>query len=349
MLSAAEPSGKVICGLLEREFTGLVQCSRLKATEHAAPVLGFAEGIASLPHIRRILVAACREVLRLKPDVLVAVAFPGLHIPLGRWCRKRRIPVLCVGPPQFWAWGPRRVRSLRDAFDRVVCLFQFELDPLLAAGISAVYYGYPLLDSVVCRTPPDRTRLILGLEPSREYVVFMPGSRSAEIAYHVPLFERVFEQLRSERPDLAGVMVAEPSTGYRGELVWTRDKRYDVLANAACAAICSGTATAEAAILRTPMVVTYHLSPVSRLLARLLVRGPFFSIPNVLLSERVVPELLEPTQEAVVALLRDYLIDRDKRKGTVAVLGRVAAALGPRGAISHIVQDTIDLGQRPLP
>ncbi|MBM3315779.1 lipid-A-disaccharide synthase, partial [candidate division WOR-3 bacterium] len=105
--------------------------------------------------------------------------------------------------------------------------------------------------------------------------------------------------------------------------------------------------TAEAAILGRPMVVTYHLPGPDRLLARLLVRSRFFSLPNLLAGEAVVPELLEPTVDSVVGSLRPLLGPGPARAAAMAGLGRAAARLGPRGAIAEVARLVLDAGRGP--
>jgi lipid-A-disaccharide synthase len=57
----------------------------------------------------------------------------------------------------------------------------------------------------------------------------------------------------------------------------------------------SGTATLEAALLGTPMVVCYRFSRLSEAMVRLLVRVPWISLANITLGRAVVPELYQRT------------------------------------------------------
>jgi len=291
----------------------------------------------------------------------VLVSFSGLHLPLGRRLRRRGVPVLYLGPPQVWAWGGWRKRRLRRAADEVVCLFRFEEEMLRRSGVDARYFGYPFLEGAVSRLSRAQTLEKLGFGPSERYVVFLPGSRPAETAYHEPLFRVVFEQLSRRTPAVRGVMVAleaSPKSGVRSPepgagsqetgdgIVVIRENRYDVMRYADCACAVSGTVTAELALLGVPMVVCYHLPWLSRVLARALVRIPHFALPNVLSGTRLVPEMLDPQPEVLVRTLAPLMLDSEERRRQLAGLAGVAAGLGPPGAMQRVCTLARELGNK---
>jgi lipid-A-disaccharide synthase len=351
-ISAVEVSGLELAALLGRELAALGDVVLLRSPAGVGPVFGFVEGLRSTARAARALGRSVAELGRLRPDVLVAIGLPGFHLALGRRCRDMGIPVLLMVPPQFWAWGRGRVRVLQRSADCVVCVFAFEETALRRAGVNAHYFGYPLLDAVSVGESRERTMSRLGLAGSGEYVVFLPGSRPAEVRFHVPLFRQVFCRLRARCPVLGGVMVAEAASGLDADpMVWTREGRYDVMAHAACAVVCSGTATAEAAILGVPMVVTYHLDGLTRLLARLLARVESFSIPNLVAGQKLVPELLEPTPGRLARQVERLLGDPARREWQRAGLERVRERLGPAGAMSSVARQVAELAGRsgPIP
>jgi lipid-A-disaccharide synthase len=321
----------------------------LQDTAELEPVLGFSEGLRAGPMLHGVLRRAEASAMQLAPDVAVLVSFSGLHLPLGRRLRRRGVPVLYLGPPQVWAWGGWRRRQLRKAADKVVCLFRFEEELLRRARVNAVYLGYPLLDSVTATLSRGQTLEKLGLGPNEHYVVLLPGSRPTEIAYHEPLFRTVFERLRTQARGIRGVMVMMEKGGGRknedgrmktegdadGIVTVSRD-RYEVMRHADCACAVSGTVTAELAILGVPMVVCYHLPWLSRVLARALVRTPHFALPNILAGKRLVPETLEPKPEGLVRMLGRLMRDSEDRRQQLEGLARVAASLGPPGAMARV-------------
>jgi lipid-A-disaccharide synthase len=234
-----------------------------------------------------------------------------------------------------------------------VCLFRFEEELLRRAGVNAVYFGYPLLDAAVSRLSREQTLEKLGFGTSERYVVFLPGSRPAEITYHLSLFTDVLARLRRENGNVRGVMVeagrSQKSEVPESGMVVVRENRYDVMRHADCACAVSGTVTAELAILGVPMVVCYHLPWLSRVLARALVRTPHFALPNILAGTQLVPESLEPEPEALVRMLQPLLRSSEERRCQLEGLARVAAALGPPGAMTRVcalVRELATVGRR---
>ncbi|MEO0080347.1 MAG: hypothetical protein ABIK44_06710 [candidate division WOR-3 bacterium] len=341
LISAGESSGELIAECFEqvvRKTCPSAVCGRLGVTKKIGPVLGFWEGLRSSVRFRFWLKLARNEILKLQPDLVVLIGFPGFNLPIGQLCRRAGFPVFVIGPPQVWAWGRFRIAQLRKAADKVACLFQFEEQMLRQAGIDAEYLGYPIFDHVVAHRSREETLKLLGFAKNDSYIALMPGSRPSETRFHEPLFVRLFERLRIMRPGLMGVLVKVPETALAPGMTWKIDDRYDVIRHAECAVVVSGTATAECAILGTPEVVCYHLAQPTRLLARLLVRTPFFAIPNLVAQRRVVPELLEPTVESLGLEIEKFLDDRTYHQSVTGELARVKNLLGPAGAMDRIVQ-----------
>jgi len=71
----------------------------------------------------------------------------------------------------------------------------------------------------------------------------------------------------------------------------------EVIAAADVVLTVSGTASLETLLVGRPMVVSYRMSALSYLVARLLVHAPYFSLPNLLAGRRLVPEILQSEVE----------------------------------------------------
>ncbi|MGQ9678022.1 MAG: hypothetical protein ACUVUD_01915, partial [bacterium] len=243
--------------------------------------------------------------------------------------------VIYLAPPQVWAWGRFRVKILRRVAGRCICLFPFEQEFFRRAKIAADYWGYPLFDTVAARYSESETRARLEFPAGTEYIAFLPGSRVDEIRYHQPLFIKVFGHLRIRYPNIRGVIVGGAEARLpEGMVRVTPAMRYETIRYARLAVLVSGTVTAETALLGTPMVVCYHLSPPSRFLARMFVRLKCFSIPNLILKEKVVPELFEPDETKLKKIILHLLRDENFRMRLLYQLGRVKDLLGPAGAMT---------------
>jgi lipid-A-disaccharide synthase len=399
MVSAGEVSGEAMALALSRELRRQspgTEVAMLQDTVAVEPVFGFWEGLRAAPRVRKALVQAEEFVVSENPDLVVLVSFSGFHLPLGTKLRRRGFKVLYLGPPQVWAWGGWRVRRLKAAADRVVCLFGFEESRLAGAGIDAEYLGYPLLDMVAGRLSWEQVHDRLGVGYTHRYMVFLPGSRPGEIAFHRPLFRETFLLLRKEVPALRGVVVtasgppgagasdaddardrdaglivlrpdagkgagSETGKGREGRAMSAEQLqmqavrkeeaggriRYEVMRHADCACAVSGTVTAELAILGVPMVCCYHLSGGSRLAARLLVKTDCFSLPNILLKRRVVPEVVDPEPEMLVRMLTTLTSSSPERREQLQALEEVRGRLGPEGAMERVARFALGMGGHP--
>jgi lipid-A-disaccharide synthase len=370
LISAGEASGDLHGGrLLEalRERQGSLRAfgmggARLESAglervvhSEALSVVGISEVLEKLPALLRALRALVREARRRRPDAAVLIDFPDFHALLARRLRREGVPVLYYVSPQVWAWRRGRARTLARRARRIVTLFPFEEAIFRNLGADAVWAGHPLVDDVregLSAPPP--------LPPkTRRRLLLLPGSRSAEVRRHwEPMAEAAARLAR--RFDLEVAAVAAP--GLSEELFPRAGERnirlaraglHALLSTADLAIIASGTATLEAALCTTPMIVVYRTSPVSFAVARRLVRVPWISLVNIVAGEEVVPELLQSSVradrlEAEGALL---LASPERLARMKQGLSRVAEKLGPPGgsarAADAVLEAILDADSRP--
>jgi lipid-A-disaccharide synthase len=339
LVSTGEPSGQAIAREVERAMLSRSAGCRfehLPDGDGGESVLGFWEGARAAPRLRFRMRKAVTATAAARPDAVLLVAFSGFNLPFGRSLRALGVPVVYVAPPQVWAWGKWRTRGLAHAADKVVCLFPFEETLLRKAGIDAEYCGYPLLDVVSATGSRAETLERLGFLQDDRYVAVLPGSRSSEVEHHAPLFIETWQQVARQLPRLKAVVVSPgPVPDMPGIARAPFESRYSVISHAECAVAVSGTVTIESAILGTPMVVSYRLSPFSHLAARLLVHSRYFAMPNILAGRIVVPEKLNPSAEWLAQeLVR--LLGCGAQQAVRQDLASVKAMLGPHGAMERI-------------
>lgn len=323
-------------------------------------VVGLFEVAAHLPRIYgryRSLVAAMRQ---RRPACVVLVDFPDFNLRLARAAARLGLPVAYFISPQLWAWRSRRVEIIRRAVRRMICIFPFEPAFYAGHGLKVDYVGHPLLDVVLDPARPQRSAEEFfrrhALAADRPLIALLPGSRRREVAFNFPPLLAAAARLRSERnaqflvpaastldpKELAGLIPAE----LRPDARVIAGETYDLLAHARLALVASGTATLEAALLRTPMVVVYRLSPWTYRLGRRWVRAPHFAMANLIADRRAAPELIQDefTSEAVVDWALKLLDDASARRAMQSSWDEVRARLGPPGAIAraaNIVEEIV--------
>jgi lipid-A-disaccharide synthase len=229
-------------------------------------------------------------------------------------------------------------------------IFPFESAIYEGAGVPVTFVGHPLVD--LMRPAPDRAAFLTGagLDPQRPVLALLPGSRRTEVRYILPPLLRAVRLLAARRPALQFLLAVAPAldaAALRAEIgtlpvTVQEGQTHAVLGAATAAVVASGTATVEAALLGTPTVVVYRMSPLTYALGRRLVRVPFAAMPNLIAGREVLPELLQgdctPDRIAEAALL--VLEDQERRTRLQNGLIDVRQALGGPGA-SGRAADTI--------
>jgi lipid-A-disaccharide synthase len=179
----------------------------------------------------------------------------------------------------------------------------------------------------------------------RPVVAILPGSRSAELAHHLPVLQEACARIHAKLPVQFVVAAAHAKDVPALQSDWphglkvcvVEGETYDALAAADAAIVSSGTATVEAALLDAPMVVVYRVSPLTATLAKPLVRTPYFAMPNLIAEKKIVPELVQDdfTPDRVAAGILKLLQDPNARRTLKAGLAEVRKRLGPPGAVDR--------------
>jgi lipid-A-disaccharide synthase len=321
----------------------------LIADYHQVAVVGISEVLHKIPTVIGVQRKIASEAVRRRAALAILVDSPGTHLGVARRLKNNGIRVGYFIGPQVWAWRPGRVRVVKRLVERMVVIFPFEEEIYREAGVPVNFVGHPLVD--VVKASMNRTEFAArcGLDTGRPIVTLLPGSRRSEIERHYPLIMEACERLSREtqtRGAIQFVLAAAPALETelfaphaRPGVSVTRVEgaTYDALGAADCAIVASGTATVEAALLGTPMVVVYRVSPTSAFVLKRMVRSPFIAMVNLIAGRRVVPELIQDqfTSEAVVEEVRKLLGSPAARDEMNAGLAEVRTKLGPGGAIER--------------
>lgn len=308
-------------------------------------LVGIVEIAKKLPALNRVWKRLLSETARRKPPVAILTDFPGFHLRLARELKHRGVRNVYYVCPQFWAWRPWRANLVRRRFTRGLCIFPFEEEWYRARGVKADFIGHPLVGNVTAKKTRAEFAAACGLDAGKSIVTLLPGSRSGEIAHHMPTLMqacRLIQKGRDMQFVLAlaqGVNRSQISPHLYSDVSVrvVEDGSYDALAAADTSIVSSGTATVEAALLDAPMIVIYRLAPLTAGIARLLVRTPMFAMVNLIGGRQVVPELVqndftpERLASETVRLLDSLEARTEMRRG----LAEVRAKLGPPGAVER--------------
>jgi lipid-A-disaccharide synthase len=305
-------------------------------------VVGLLEVVSHLRHLRSVFRSVIDEAERRPPDAAVLVDYPDFNLRLARALHRRGVPVIYYVSPQVWAWRRGRLRAIRETVSRMLVIFPFEEELYREAGVPVTFVGHPLVSLVQPAADPAAFRRELGLDTARPVIALLPGSRAKEVAHNLPPMAASVDALAAARPELqfvAAVAAAlDPGVVRRGlgdrAVTIVHDRTHAALSAATAAIVASGTATVEAALLGTPMVVVYRLSPWTYRLGRRFVRVPHYAMVNLIGGRRIVPELIQSdfTPGRVAAELLPLIDETGARQAMEAGLREVRGKLGGTGA-----------------
>ncbi len=330
------------------EFTGiggsLMEREGLEAVRHVQEMnfMGMVEVIRHIPFIRRTLKELEALLDSRRPDLVILIDYPGFNLKFAPLVKKRGIPVMYYISPQLWAWHKSRVSIVRKYVDRMVVLFDFERDFYRRYGIKADFVGHPLLDVVNMSADSEpffRTHSINNTVP---LIGLLPGSRIQEIECILPSMVVSIELLKNKIGHVSAVLGVAPEIDVsvyepflkNSDIIPLQGKTYDIMAFSDAVMVTSGTATLEAGILGTPMVIVYKTSLVIYLMGKALVDIPNIGLINIVSGSRVVPELWQNdvTPENISLLIGNLVKDDRLREKVKHALDTVKSKLGTPGA-----------------
>jgi len=293
--------------------------------------------------IRRIL--AIRKVLKSEAwDLVVLIDNPGLNFHFARVAKAAGRRVLYYIAPQVWAWRPGRMKWIQRRVDHVVVILPFEPELYRRANVRCTFVGHPLLDSVAPRYDRLALRRRFGLADDAPVVGLLPGSRVAEVKMLLPVLLETAARLVTADPQTQFILAQASSIDdnlLQSLLAQSpvpvrvvSDQASEAMAASDALLIASGTATLQAAVVGTPMILLYKTTPLTYRLARWLIRVKWIGLVNLVAGRSIVPEVIqdEATAERLAAEIRRLLTDPQAYNAMKAGLQSVRESLGEPGA-----------------
>ncbi len=324
MLVAGEPSGDahaaaLACALREAapatkfEFFGATGVQMREAEVESIvdaetlAIIGLWEEAKALPKFWSAFKKLRAAAVTRQPDAVILVDWPDFNLRLATSLKRRGFRVIYYISPQLWAWRSYRLRNIRRDVDLLLSILPFEKDWYAERGVNHIeYVGNPLAGEVRARYGRSEVCKRNNLDDKRPIVALLPGSRRHEITRILPPMLDAAEIMLKARPELqfiipvannrrteeiAHLMVGHPAI--RRLVRMNQGETREIVAAADVAAVASGTATLETAILNTPLAVVYKTSPVSYRLLRPLINVEHFGLVNLIAGERLAKELIQ--------------------------------------------------------
>ena len=300
---------------------------------------GFADVVRHLGKILGFLGTARRSIDEWQPAAVILVDYPSFNLKVAKYAHNLGIPVHYFISPKVWVWKEWRVKDIRRYVNHMYCILPFEPDWYRERDYKATYVGNPTVQEVAQASKdfPDFAQFIekFGL-PDKPIIALVPGSRVREIRDNLPLMLEAAARHTEYQAVIAGAPSIDDSL-YRDVMgnqavPVLRDATYPLVHHARAAIVTSGTATLETALLGTPQVACYRFngSKLSYNFYRRLLTGKYVTLPNLIVDEPVIPELLMHlcTVDSIDSHLSQLLADSDERTTMLGGYQRLAERLG---------------------
>ncbi|HPX09924.1 MAG TPA: lipid-A-disaccharide synthase [Candidatus Cloacimonas sp.] len=263
-------------------------------------VMGFVEVVKHLIFFFKVQIRLSKLFSTEKFDLAILVDYPGLNLRIAKMADEMRIPVLYFICPQFWAWKHNRVYQLRDSVRYVACILPFEEELLKIHNINCSYIGHPIAEEINFELDRDSFARFFGLDSSKKWIGFFPGSRNNEITKMLPVFlqaakkwnQNEYQILFSKSHNVNHQLYMHLIEGQK-DINIIDGYNYEMMKYCELLVCTSGTVTLEAAYIGTPLVICYKASYLSYLIGRKFVRIKRIGLPNIVLDSDLLPELIQ--------------------------------------------------------
>ncbi len=248
-------------------------------------------------------------------DIFIGIDAPDFNLRLSKSIKQKNLPIKTVQyvSPSVWAWRQSRVYGIKASIDLVLCLFPFEKAFYKKYDVNAAFVGHPLASQLPLENPIKIAKQDLGLNPEQKYIALLPGSRRGEVERLCPLvldaakliiqkhsnYEFLIPAINDARKQQISHLLDTYPDDLKAKIHVlenndTESKIGRMVMNASdIIALASGTATLEAMLLHRPMVTFYKLNWLTYVIAKLLVKIPYYSLPNIIAGKKVISELIQ--------------------------------------------------------
>jgi lipid-A-disaccharide synthase len=276
----------------------------------------------------------------------ILVDFPEFNLRLAGKLTAMGIPVCYFIGPQVWAWRSSRVKQIKRYVDLMLVILPFEEAFYKSHGISAHYVGNPSasqLRSLVRRAERERAGRVSPHDES--LVALLPGSREQEVELIMPVMLDAARYLEERHPTRFVLVKAPAISGKSVEKIyrnWAKEVKSDIdlkvfennshqiLCDADCAIVKSGTSTLEAMITETPFAMVYRISTLSWLLLRPFVQTDTYCLANLVAGQKIVPEFIQKnaTGEQIGAYMLSLMQNPEEKDRVRHLLSQASRRLG---------------------
>lgn len=278
-------------------------------------VMGIVEVLKDLKKLFAVRDGLINQWTQYPVDIFIGIDAPDFNLRLSKSIKEKNLPIKTVQyvSPSVWAWRQGRVHGIKQSIDLVLCLFPFEKVFYERYEVPAAFVGHPLAKQLPLENSIQIAKQQLGVDENPKHIALLPGSRKGEVERLLPMLLGAANILHGKHPDIQflipaindarkqqieqGVEQLAPQLKAKIHILENTDSESKIgrmVMNASdVIALASGTATLEAMLMHRPMVTFYKLHWLTYLIAKFLVKIPYYSLPNIIAGKKVIEELIQ--------------------------------------------------------
>ena len=324
-------------------------------------VMGFVEVIKHLFFFWKVLRGIKSYMYKEKPDLCILVDYPGLNMRIANIADHARVPVLYYICPQFWAWKHERVFKLKAMTRHVACILPFEEEMLNIHSINCSFVGHPISEEIDFELNRDEFAAFWRLDKEKKWLAFFPGSRENEVKRMLDIFLDAAALFDPDEYEFLFSRARSVDHNFYMETIARHPKlkihvidgyTYEMMKYASFAVSTSGTATLECAYIGTPVAICYKANFISYLIGKHVVRIKRIGLPNIILEQDLLPELIqnELTAKNVHQVVSRHLADEERMneiKSQLAQLQEMLSEPKPSEVMPKLILELLERYARP--
>lgn len=304
--------------------------------------MGFVEVAKHLRSILGFMDTAKRAIDRIQPDAVILVDYPSFNLKIAKYAHKHGIKVHYFISPKVWVWKEWRVKDIKKYVNHMHCILPFEVDFYKKHNYDATYVGNPTVgeinEAIGKMTSTQEFKRLNGLDPDKEIIAVVPGSRIKEINDNLPTMLAAAARHNDYQAVIAAAPSIDPNLYYQwldrlgSQALLVENQTWALVHHSRAALVTSGTATLETAMLGTPQLACFRMNGSKWIYKfyRCLLNGKYVTLPNLITDEPVIPELLLHlcTEDSIHSHLSALLADSPERKAMLDGYDRMSSRLG---------------------
>jgi len=287
-------------------------------------LLGVFQVIPNIPKLIFLRYKLIKYLKNEKPDIFIGVDAPDFNFYVEKKLKQIGIPTFHYVAPSVWAWRPKRVHKIKKSTDYILSIFPHEKPLFEKVGIQTTFVGHPLANKIPLKSNMYKYRKLLKINRKELVIALLPGSRIGELKAHTDVLLETAQRLSEMHPNVIFLIPVNSDKNMNfikgrvknnptKNLKLIKGKVDEILSSSNIAIASSGTASLQIALHKKPMIIIYKASWIYYFAWKMIRLIPYVSLPNILLNENIVPEMLQHRATPTLLSKKTCEIIKDKR------------------------------------